>query len=73
MWIIVLLFYEILLILLQGFPLIVTPVIVTTRLVQKSDIVTTGYCDTFRWSQQCHNKREALYQKGPPFSEPSTN
>ena len=26
-----------------------------------SDIVTIGYCETFRWSQHCHNKREALY------------
>ena len=26
-----------------------------------SDIVTIGYCDTFRLSQHCHNKRKALY------------
>ena len=52
-----------------GFPLIVTPVIVTKSLLSQfsvqisklSDIVTIGYCDTFRWSQHCHNKREALY------------
>ena len=29
--------------------------------VKLSDIVTIGYCDTFSWSQHCHNDREALY------------
>ena len=29
--------------------------------VKLSDIVTIGYCETFRWSQHCNNKREALY------------
>ena len=23
--------------------------------------LTFAYCDNFLWSQQCHNKREALY------------
>ena len=30
--------------------------------VELSDIVTIGYCDTFMWSQHCHNKRESLYR-----------
>ena len=29
--------------------------------MKSSVIVTFAYCDTFLWSQQCHNKREALY------------
>ena len=27
-------------------------------------IVKFAYCDTFLWSQQCHNKREATYHNG---------
>ena len=32
--------------------------------VKSSVIVTFAYCDTFLWSQQCHNKREATYHNG---------